>query len=1292
MSESRLKLFAFLLVLIFTVGLFPYFRVNASVIDSGTCGDDLTWTLDDEGVLTISGTGDMYDYSYIWNEEDPYPWEANDNYKSIKEVVISSGVTSIGDFAFCDCENLTSVVIPDSVTSIGYYSFDFCSSLTNITIPDSVTSIDKLAFHFCSGLTSITIPDSVTSIDYAAFSGCTSLTSLTIPDSLTSISDQAFAGCTSLKELIIPDSVISIEYAAFSYCDSLESVTISKRLYNSNGIHDNTLKGLKTSNPGIFHLYNSVDFSTVENGKVGIASRDYDTGIVTLYVTPDSGYKVDEITVKDSSGTSALTPVNGVYSVNTLDGDVTVSATFKALSVVASGTCGDNLTWMLDEDGVLRISGTGDMEDYISVPWVNYLSDINTVVISSGVTSIGKSAFLYCSNLTNVTIPDSVTSIGDQAFSGCTSLASISIPDGVTSIGNSAFRACGNLTAITIPDGLTSISSEAFYECSGLTNITIPDSVTEICNYAFCGCTGLTRISIPENVTSILNGAFKNCSNLKSITIPNNVDYIGYFVFEGCTKLESVTLSKSLYNSKNIYDTTLKSLSYDKFHLYNSVIFETGENGKVGIASRDYETGIVTLYVTPDPDYQVGEITITDSNGMDKLFPENGVYSVDTSNGDVKVTTAFIDASVWQYGTFGDNDNLTWALDMDGVLTISGAGDMPDLSNAPWNDYISSIYSVVISSGVTSIGMYAFDSCENLTSVTIPDSVTKIDYSAFVCCESLTDIIIPDSVTSIDRYAFGSCSSLTSITIPDGVKSIEFYTFWGCTSLSSVTIPVSVTSIDEQAFGNCTSLSDVYYCGTSEQFESIGYNFGDGVVVHYATPLEILTQPSDFTGPVGSKAEFSIEAEGDDLTYQWQYCSKGIWKNSGTAGNKTSKITVDITNARDGMKFRCVVKDGYGNEKISDEVAVHVGSLLVITGQPEDFTGQLGSTATFSITAKGDDLTYQWQYCSKGAWKNSGAAGNKTPQIAVDITSARDGMKFRCLVTDKNGSTKTTEEAVIHVAPTLTITEQPADYTGPIGSTAAFSIEAEGDDLTYQWQYCSKGVWKNSGATGYKTPEITVDVTNTRDGMKFRCVVTDGYGIEKISDEAAIHVGTLLVITGQPEDFTGPVGSTATFSVEADGEDLTYQWQYCSKGVWKNSGAAGNKTPEITVDITNARDGMKFRCVVTDKNGATETTEEAAIHAAPVSTIIVQPADYSGTLNSKATFSIEAEGDDLTYQWQYYSKGTWKNSGAAGNKTPEITVDVTGSRDGMKFRCIVTDKYGNEEISDEVTLHVIEAT
>ena len=128
--------------------------------ESGTCGDNLTWTLDNKGNLTISGTGDMYDYHY---GDVPWPRE------SICSVSIGYSVTSIGDYAFSGCSSLTSVTIPNSVTSIGYAAFGDCSSLTSITIPNSVTSIGDFAFARCTSLTSITIPNSVTSIGIAAF-------------------------------------------------------------------------------------------------------------------------------------------------------------------------------------------------------------------------------------------------------------------------------------------------------------------------------------------------------------------------------------------------------------------------------------------------------------------------------------------------------------------------------------------------------------------------------------------------------------------------------------------------------------------------------------------------------------------------------------------------------------------------------------------------------------------------------------------------------------------------------------------------------------------------------------------------------------------------------------------------------------------------------------------------------------------------------------------------------------------------------------------------------------------
>ena len=208
---------------------------------SGTTGD-CTWTLDDDGLLTISGNGAMADYGFCG------PWG-----DKIKNVVIESGVTAIGKEAFSGCTSLVSVTIGDSVTSIGNFAFRYCTSLVGVTIPDSVTSIGAGAFEGCAGLESLTvdtnntvydsrnncnaiietasntliagckntvIPNDVTTVGEDAFFGCTSLTSVTIPDSVTSIGDFAFCGCTSLASVTIPDSVTSIGFEAFGYLNN----------------------------------------------------------------------------------------------------------------------------------------------------------------------------------------------------------------------------------------------------------------------------------------------------------------------------------------------------------------------------------------------------------------------------------------------------------------------------------------------------------------------------------------------------------------------------------------------------------------------------------------------------------------------------------------------------------------------------------------------------------------------------------------------------------------------------------------------------------------------------------------------------------------------------------------------------------------------------------------------------------------------------------------------------------------------------------------------------------------
>ena len=214
-------------------------------------------------------------------------------------------------------------------------------------------------------------------------------------------------------------------------------------------------------------------------------------------------------------------------------------------TIVASGTCGDNLTWKLDDEGTLTISGKGAMTEWVdidSAPWKTYSNTINKVVIQPGVTSIGKNAFSLCTNLESITIPKSVTSIGWGAFQECGSLKSITIPEGVTSIERSVFYECSSLTSITIPKSVTSIGWKAFKGCSRLMSITIPEGVTSIGDSAFEACRGLTSISLPESVIKIGNYAFKSTALTGKFVIPSGVTKIGDGLFENCQKLTEVVI------------------------------------------------------------------------------------------------------------------------------------------------------------------------------------------------------------------------------------------------------------------------------------------------------------------------------------------------------------------------------------------------------------------------------------------------------------------------------------------------------------------------------------------------------------------------------------------------------------------------------------------------------------------------------------------------------------------------------------------------------------------------------
>ena len=500
------------------------------------------WDTDGDGELSMDEAAQVMDIGTLF--------KSNETITSFNELQYFTGLTIIGDSAFCKCSDLTSITIPESVNSIRSYAFFSCNSLKSATIPGSVITIGEFAFYRCTGLTSVILENGVTNIGHQVFGECTGLTEISIPNSVTSIGAFVFGSCISLASVTIPESVTSISNTPFFGCSGLTSIKVASGNPKYDSRHDCNAIIETSTNTLIAGCQNTI----IPNGVINI---DYDAfwfcSSLTSISIPNS---VTNIRAGAFEGCGNLASI-------IIGSDVT------SIGTDAFKECNNLTSVTLESNAIVSATRTAST----SLKTI-FGEQVKEYIIGNGVNTIGDYAFRSCNNLTSVTIGENVKSIGNYAFNLCSDLTSVTIGEGVTNIGNYAFMRCGSLTEATIPNSVTNIGNSAFRYCTALNTLTIGNSVNKIGSYAFANNTELADVTcLAEQIPTTSTNAF-NSSNTENATL---------HVPESSVENYKVTAPWSSF--------------YKIVALGSTLIGDANGNGEVEIGDV---TSVLTLMATPE--------------------------------------------------------------------------------------------------------------------------------------------------------------------------------------------------------------------------------------------------------------------------------------------------------------------------------------------------------------------------------------------------------------------------------------------------------------------------------------------------------------------------------------------------------------------------------------------------------------------------------------------------------------------------------------------------------------------
>ena len=934
----------------------------------------------------------------------------------LANVTLCDGLTDIGFRTFAYCTSLTDIVIPESVTSLNGSNFEGCVNLKSITFPASIKTVGYGTFGDCINLqdvyytgteeellkflpygnnaplleANIHCESTVHRHNYVKTGECVAefcdeegYTTYTCEcghsykgDYVKSTGHNYDNGVVTTNPTCTADGVKTF---TCSKCGGTytEAVTKTGHSYDDGVITKEptcSSNGIKTFTCGSCgdKYTELVDKDSSHNYELVVNTSPSETECVKKYKCTNCGdtysksvgssghinVVVHEVAPTESTpGLTAGVVCSYCGGVFVKQEMIPALGTNNDPSVIVSGTCGTSVYWTYNKETyTLTISGTGAMNRYKSAqsaPWDGYKSEIKSIIIEEGVTTIGNYAFKNCTSLIYVSIPDTLTQFGSNAFLGCSSLRSVTMSDAVDTVTSSAFKNCTSLISVRLSNNISYIEDSLFEGCSSLIHVTVPDSVYYINANAFADCKKLKSVTIGANTIIVYANAFKNCNALTTVHyVGTEEEWNAISVVE--TGNAPLTSANIHYNSTNDNDVEGHKHNYTVTESkpscteagYTRFVCDCGDEYIENYPAHGHTIITVAplLPTTTEPGHTRHEKCSTCGEmyggAIVPVLPNDQSYAAFQSSDDfIGVTDELASTfTIYGNGPIESDDGFSIKYYIDTVIFADGITGIGSMACYRWG----AADTIIIGDSVKSIGADAFRECEYET-IIIGDGVETIGNDAFwaSCFESIE---FGKSVKSIGTRIFYGCDDLKSVTIDsenpyitideqgiiynkektkviaaidyfktkdyvlaDTVQDISTFAFYCNPSIESISLPDTLKSVGNYAFNSCDNLESVYYSGTEEQWKLVTIAGNNTSLLNSTFYFE----SDGIGGPCGNNAMWHLDESTGVLTVSgkgamYDYvlfarCPWGDFKDS----IKTVIISEGITSLGKGAFVNC---------------------------------------------------------------------------------------------------------------------------------------------------------------------------------------------------------------------------------------------------------------------------------------------------------------------------------------------------------------------------------------------------